>query len=169
MPAIFETAVINADIESVFDLISRIEEFPLYADALKEVRKIGHDTYRWVARAGGITLEWDSAVTEFKRPTRLAWRSIRGFANSGAYTLVPSPAGTLVSISMQFSFPSRLLEKLTAPLVIPLTRALAAGILARVKQRLEAREHGLGIEKRTASRIKPFRFMLKRRHSAKRA
>jgi hypothetical protein len=120
MPAIFETVMISADIESVFDLISRIEEFPLYADALKEVRKIGDDTYRFVAQGGGITLEWDSVVTEFKRPTRLAWRSIRGVANSGAYTLAASPAGTLVSISLQFSFPSRLVEALTAPLVIPL-------------------------------------------------
>ncbi len=166
MPAIFQTAIINADIESVFNLISRMEEFPLYADVLKEVRDIGNNTYRWVAQVRGIRLEWDSVVTEFKRPTRLAWRSIRGFANSGAYTLVPSPTGTLVSISMQFNFPSRLLEKLTAPLVIPLTRALAAGILARVKQRVEGREHGLGVEKGTANRIKQFRFTLKRRHSA---
>jgi uncharacterized membrane protein len=151
----------------VFDLISRIEEFPLYADALKEVRKIGHDTYRFVAQGGGITLEWDSVVTELKRPTRLAWRSIRGVANSGAYTLAASPAGTLVSISLQFSFPSRLVEALTAPLVIPLTRAQAAGILARVKQRLETGEHGLDVEKRTAEGIKQFHFTPKRRHTAK--
>ena len=165
MPAIFQTATIDADIESVFDLISRIEEFPLYADVRKDVRKIDHDTYRWVARVRGITLEWDSVVTEFKRPTRLAWRSIRGLKNSGAYTLMPSHGGTHVSISMEFSFPNRLLERLLRPLTLPITRAIAAGILAHVKQRLEADDYASGVEQETAKGIKRLRSMLKKRHS----
>jgi hypothetical protein len=39
-PIISESATINAEITDVFDLISRIEEFPLYASMLKKVRKI---------------------------------------------------------------------------------------------------------------------------------
>jgi len=165
MPAIFQTATINADIESVFDLISRIEEFPRYAEALKEVRKINHNTYRWVAQVRGITLEWVSIVTEFKRPTRLAWRSTSGFKNSGAYTLTRSPEGTLVSISIEFSFPSRLLETVMAPVTIPVARAIASGILARVKQRLDGSDRHLAIRKT------PFgiaRLKLKKRHAARR-
>ncbi|MGB8278063.1 MAG: SRPBCC family protein [Methylovirgula sp.] len=137
MPAIFETATIKADIETVFDLISRIEDFPLYVRALKEVRKVDHKTYRWSAQARGFSLTWDSVITEYKRPTRLAWRSIRGLDNSGAYTLVSSAAGTTISLRIQYSFPSRVLETLISPLVNPITRALAAEALARVKARLE--------------------------------
>jgi len=137
MPSTFATATIKADIETVFDLISRIEDFPLYARALKEVRKVDHETYRWCARARGFSLTWDSVITEYKRPTRLAWRSIRGFDNSGAYTLTSSPAGTTVSLRIQYNFPSRVLETLISPLVNPITRALAAEVLARVKERLE--------------------------------
>ncbi len=158
MPAIFQTAIINADIESVFDLISRVEEFPLYAETLKEVGKIGHNTYRWVAQVRGITLEWDSIITEFKRPTRLAWRSTSGFKNSGAYTLTRSPDGTLVSISIEFSFPGRLLETVMAPVTIPVARGIASGILARVKQRLEGRHHPFDIT----------RFKLEKHHAARR-
>jgi hypothetical protein len=98
MPSIFETTTIKADIETVFDLISRIEDFPLYARALKEVRKVDHETYRWCARARGFSLTWDSVITEYKHPTRLAWRSIRGFDNSGAYH-------RLASHSIQLSQP----------------------------------------------------------------
>ncbi len=137
MPVIRETVEINADPEAVFDLITRIEEFASYTDALEEVRAIGPDTYRWTARARGIRLEWDSVVTELERPKRLAWQSIRGVVNSGGYTLRPSAAGTMVTISMEYSFPSRLLEKLLAPLTDSLTRRVAAEVLGRVKSRLE--------------------------------
>lgn len=117
MPIVHETVEINADPDTVFDLIMRIEEFPLYTDALEEVRAIGPDTYHWTARAHGIRLDWDSVVTECERPKRLAWRSIRGVVNSGGYTLTPSHGGTRVSFSLEYRFPSRLLEKLLGPLV----------------------------------------------------
>lgn len=168
MPAIFERITIDADIDAVFDLIARIEEFPLYADALKSVRKVGRNTYRWVAQAGGTTLEWDSVITEFRRPTRLAWRSIRGFANSGSYTLAPSPAGTLVSIAVEVGFPNRLMETLMAPLVTPLARSLAAEILHRVKLRLEAGRHRPGIGREPAHGIATSRSAAKPRQAGKR-
>ncbi len=137
MPTISESVIINADIEAVFDLISRVEEFPLYAPILKEVREIGHHTYRWVARARGLTLAWDSVITEFHRPTRLTWRSIRGFENSGTYRLVRIPEGTKVELIIEYRFQGGLLDALMEALVVPITRAAAASILARVKERLE--------------------------------
>jgi ubiquinone/menaquinone biosynthesis C-methylase UbiE/ribosome-associated toxin RatA of RatAB toxin-antitoxin module len=138
MPTVHETVEIKADPDTVFDLIMRIEEFPLYTDALEEVRAIGPDTYHWTAKAHGIRLEWDSVVTDCERPKRLAWRSIKGVVNSGGYTLTPLPGGTRVSFSLEYRFPSRLLEKLLGPLITRLTRNTAVEILGRVKRRLEA-------------------------------
>lgn len=138
MTIIFETVTIDADMEAVFDLISRVERFPLYADFLTEVRKIDDRTYRWVAQARGITLTWDSIMTEYQRPVRLAWKSIRGLQNSGAYTLTRSAQGTTVSILIEYHLPSEFLESLTAPLAAPLTHSLAAQILARVKRQIES-------------------------------
>jgi uncharacterized membrane protein len=140
MQAIEQHAEIRTSPDDVFDLIARIEEFPLYSDFLKEVRAIGPDRYHWVARAGGIALEWDAIVTERDRPRRIAWRSVEGFVNSGRYELSPTPTGTAVSISIEYEFPSRLVEKLLSRLVRPLVRDAAAQILARVKQRLEHRK-----------------------------
>ncbi len=137
MPTISEFVTINADIDAVFDLISRVEEFPLYVSMLKEVREIGHHTYRWVAQSRGLTLNWDSVITEFHRPTRLTWRSIRGFNNSGTYRLMRIPEGTRVELTIEYSFDSGLFNGLMEALVIPLTHASTASILARVKERLE--------------------------------
>jgi uncharacterized membrane protein len=137
MPTISQSVIINADIETVFDLISRVEEFPLYASMLKEVREIGHHTYRWVARVRGLTLSWDSVITQFRHPTRLTWRSIRGFKNSGRYRLSNIPEGTRVELTIEYNFQGGLLDSLMETLAIPLARTAAASILAKVKARLE--------------------------------
>ena len=144
MTSILESVTIRAEIEAVFDLICRVEEFPLYADFLTEVRKINHKTYRWVAQAHGITLSWNAVITECRRPYRLTWRSVRGFQNSGAYTLTRSPQGTAVSLRIEYHLPSQFLEALTLPLADRLTRALAAQILARVKRKLESEANQSG-------------------------
>src|SRR6516164_9752046 len=92
----------------------------------------------------GITLSWDAVITECQRPYRLAWRSVRGFQNSGAYTLTRSPQGTAVSLRIEYHLPSQFLEALTLPLADRLTRALAAQILARVKRKLESEANQSG-------------------------
>ena|ERR1700687_4278672 len=137
MPVITVTVTINANIEAVFDLISQIEEFPHYAEFCKEVREIGPNTYRWTAQTAGITLNWDSVVTEYERPLRIAWRSIRGFVNSGAFALTLTPSGTKVSINIEYSVSTQLLGTLSVLMVTPLVRAYAGQILRRVKRRLE--------------------------------
>lgn len=137
MPKISESVTINANIEDVFDLISRVEEFPLYATMLKEVREIGIRTYRWTALVRGVTLTWDSIIAEFHRPTRLAWRSIRGFKNSGAYNLISTPNGTRVELTIEYNFAGGPLDGLMGALTIPLARTAAASILAKVRGRLE--------------------------------
>ncbi len=154
MPIVHQTAVINADIEVVFDLISRIEEFPRYADVLKEVQQVKLGLYRWTAQAFGVTLNWDSVITDYVRPTRIAWRSTRGFANSGAYSLAPITGGTKISITIEYSFPSQLIAMLLAPLVVPLVRSYTSEILRRVKRRLEG-SSAARVSKRTSRRVGP--------------
>ena len=150
MATISESVTIAAKREAVFDLISRVEEFSLYADSLKKVEKIGYRTYRWVARVHGFTLDWDSKITEFRRPARLAWRSIRGFDNCGAYDLTTVAGGTKVDLFIDYSLEGIPLGGLMELLVTPVTRAAAAEVLQRVKERLE--RHRLGIAAKQNSR-----------------
>lgn len=149
MATISESVTIAAKREAVFGLISRVEEFPLYADSLKKVEKIGYRTYRWLARVHGFTLDWDSKITEFRRPARLAWRSIRGFENSGAYDLTTVPGGTRVVLTIEYSFAGIPLGGLMELLVTPVTRVAAAEILRRVKEQLE-RHHSKIAKKRNS-------------------
>lgn len=155
MPTISQSVIINADVATVFDLISRVEEFPLYASMLKEVREIGHHTYRWVARMQGLTLSWDSVITEFHRPTQLTWRSIQGFKNSGTYRLTNTPEGTRVELTIEYNFQGGLLDALMETLMIPLAHTAAASILAKVKARLE-HAHSIHLAKEHTHRRRRF-------------
>ncbi len=90
MPTIQRTLHIQTDPEAVFDLVSRVEDFSQYSKIIREIIPVKPDTYRWRIRAAGFELEWDSIVTEASRPSHLAWRSIRGVDNRGAFDLVKS-------------------------------------------------------------------------------
>ena len=137
MPSIHETVDIRADPEAVFDLITRMEEFPRYAHFIKKVHVTGPKKSHWTARVLGLWLEWDSLVTECERPRRFAWQSTKGAATRGSYTLERIPGGTKLSFFMEYRFPNSLVEMTLGPLAAPFAREGAARALARVKRQLE--------------------------------
>lgn len=135
-----ETVEIEAPPEAVFDLISNVTDFALYAGFIKEIRLISGSVYQWTVSVGGITLDWDAEVTEYERPVHFVWHSIRGIENSGEYNLQATPEGTQVMFSMEYRLPNRLLEAAVAPLAEPLIRRTSAEVLNAVKARLEGNE-----------------------------
>jgi hypothetical protein len=117
-------------------LISRIEEFLLYADAPENLA-------RYLSM--GCSGKRDNARMEFRCQGVQASDAARLAVGPRLRELRPTPLRRRPQACLdlvQFSFPSRLVQALTAPPLIPLTRAHAARILARVKQRLETGEHG---------------------------
>lgn len=122
----------------MFDLIARVEDFALYTGLIKEIRPIAAATYRWKVRVDGITLDWDTTVTDYDRPRQFSWRSVRGIDNRGTYRLQATTTGTKVSFPMEYRLANPLLEKIIAPLAEPLIRRVSAEILNAVKERLES-------------------------------
>lgn len=137
MPGIHKKVLIQAGPEAVFDLITRVEEFPNYSNIIEEVKLIAANTYRWTVRVGGLSLDWDAEITDFVRPERFGWRAIRGIHNSGTYHLTPIDHGTTVSFTMEYRLQHHALERVIAPLVEPLIQRVSAEILHAVKARLE--------------------------------
>ncbi len=140
MSEISHTVEIKASPESVYDLISHVEDFAFYSKYVKSIKKISPDTYHWIFHATGLSLEWDAVVTENLRPRRLVWQSINGFSNSGYYTLVPSEAGTKLFLVMEYHLPVTILEKAMSFLSDALIEKMEVEILSRVKERLEGEE-----------------------------
>ncbi len=138
MPTIERTISIRAAPDAVFDLISRVEDFPQYSRVIRAVRALGRDTWRWTIRIAGFELEWDAVVTgETRRPRHFAWRSIRGVENGGCFDLQPVAGGTEVRFTMSYRLASPLLERLVDAIAAPLMQRVAGELLEQVRRRLE--------------------------------
>lgn len=138
MPAVERTVVIGAVPEAVFDLLSRVEDFPRYSRVIRTVRALGRDTYRWTIRVAGFELEWDAVVTEETRcPRHFAWRSIRGVENGGCFDLRPVAGGTEVRLTMSYRLANPLLERVVDTIAAPLMQRVADELLEQVRRRLE--------------------------------
>jgi len=137
MPVIEKQMFIKATPEAVFDLVTKVEEFPSHVALLKEVTLIGPETYHWSMVVAGIELSWDGIVTRRERPRRFAWKSLSGQPNSGAYELKPGKNGTLVCFRMEYRFQNTLLEWLLTPVLEPLMNRAAAEAIAYIKRHLE--------------------------------
>lgn len=137
MPAIERTLFIRAQPEAVFDLIARVEDFSRYSRIIQEIRRIGPNTYHWIIRVAGIEFDWDSVVTEARRPHRFTWRSVRGIENGGTFDLKPARDGTEVCFTMEYRLGSPILERIIDNIAAPIMRRVATEILEQVRQRLE--------------------------------
>jgi len=137
MPAIEKQMFIKAPPEEVFDLVTRVEEFPSHVSLLKEVTLTGPETYHWSIVVAGVELSWDGIVTRRDRPHRFAWKSLSGQPNSGAYELSPTDNGTLVCFKMEYRFQNAWLEWLLTPVLEPLMNRAAGEAIAYVNGHFE--------------------------------
>lgn len=138
MPTIERTITVRAAPEAVFDLISRVEDFPRYSRVIRAVRALGRDAWRWTIGVAGFELEWDAVVTgDTRRPRHFAWRSIRGVENGGCFDLRPVAGGTEVRFTMSYRLANPLLERLVDAVAAPLMQRVAGELLEQVRRRLE--------------------------------
>jgi uncharacterized membrane protein len=142
MPAVERTTLIHAAPGCVYDLISRVEDFPRYSRVIHSVRALGPDVYRWIIRVAGFEFDWDSVVTEKRRPERFAWRSIRGVQNGGAFRLAAADGGTEVRFTMEYRLTNPILERIVNAIAAPLMQRVADELLAQVRSRLEPAHAG---------------------------
>jgi uncharacterized membrane protein len=110
--------LVHAPMRKVYNQWTRVEEFPKFMNAVREVRRIEGDRFYWrVERAGR---EYESVLQIVLRipERRIAWRTISGVESSGvvAFDRVQRDK-TLVSFKMKYApdagweDPSELLQR----------------------------------------------------------
>jgi uncharacterized membrane protein len=139
MPSIETRAVLPADPSTVFALLRDVEAFPRYTRTVESVTAIGPERYHWRARVAGVVYEWDVEIVESAPPSRLAWRSISGIANTGRYRLAAVPGGTDLRLVIDYTLKSRILDSTVGRLAGPMVRRISAEILEQVRHHLDAR------------------------------
>ncbi|GIZ50486.1 SRPBCC family protein [Noviherbaspirillum aridicola] len=160
-----KTIHIDAAPEAVFDLWSKVEDFPRFMSHVREVRNLGNGRSHWkVTGPGGMTLEWDARVTASEPPRLLAWESETGASvrNRGTIRFEPEGGGTRVSVQLSYQPPSGLIGHAVARLLHGDPKRQMDDDLMRMKQFLEtgqiphdASRPGQGASMRTLGAMRP--------------
>jgi uncharacterized membrane protein len=146
MPVIEHEVTIRAPRETVFSLVSRVEEFVHYSRVIETITRVEGSRYRWEVRAAGIPLSFDVEVTESVPPERFSWRSVTGVSNRGTYRLTPVDGGTRIHLCLEYDLKNALIEEAVRKAGNPLIRRLSREIIRNVEARLRSlpREQGQG-------------------------
>lgn len=101
---------VNRPADQVYRFWRDLENMPRFMHRIRSVQPTGERTSHWVANApAGITLEWDSEITEDRPGHCIAWQSTRDAAvdHAGRVTFTPAPGnrGTQVRVEMHYRPP----------------------------------------------------------------
>jgi uncharacterized protein YndB with AHSA1/START domain len=99
---------IDAPVERVFDLFADFEASPRWAGGVRDVRRTGRRTFRWVAETAlDIDVEWEAEVVVFAPDRRIVWRSVGGDirADCEAVFSVTPEGTTLVRVVRGYDTP----------------------------------------------------------------
>jgi len=135
-----KTAIINAPVERVFELLVNPEKLPRVMEHIQEVKKVDDRHYHWTMRGpAGTTLSWDTEVTEIVPNELLAWRSEPGtMKNAGVLQFEPTGnGGTRVHIRMSYVPPGGFVGETIAELLDADPKHLLDEDMARFKTLVE--------------------------------
>ncbi|HEY0846018.1 MAG TPA: SRPBCC family protein [Noviherbaspirillum sp.] len=114
-----KTIHIAAPPDKVFDMWSKVENFPQFMSHVEEVRDLGNGRTHWVVRGpAGVPVEWNALTTESVRPRLLSWNSEpdSSVQQTGTVQLEPEGDGTRVSVHLSYSPPGGALGHAAASL-----------------------------------------------------
>ena len=123
-----KTVYIEAPVEQVYALWSHPENFPKFMSHVRDVKK-GDGTYHWTVNGRvGISVSWDSVMTECVPNQVIAWESVPGSTvpNSGVVRFDSMNGGTRVHLRMCYN-----------PVGGVVTHALASALGADPKHALD--------------------------------
>jgi uncharacterized membrane protein len=102
-----KTITVAAPVDEVYDVWSRVENFPRIMSHIREVRDIGNGRTRWTATGpAGIPVSWDAVVTQQMPGEVLAWRSEPGsmIDNAGVIRFEPVGDGEATRVDIHLSY-----------------------------------------------------------------
>lgn len=104
-----KTIYINASPERVFDTWSKYENFPRFMSNVQQVQDMGDGRSHWIVSGpAGTQVEWESNLTESRRPELLAWRTEPDAAieHHGRVHFEAVDGGTRVTVEMAYNPPA---------------------------------------------------------------
>jgi uncharacterized membrane protein len=116
-----KTINVAAPVERVFEFWSRYEDFPRFMAHVRAVKpEVGTTRSHWVvAGPAGVSITWDTVITQFVPNQIVAWETVPGslVAHAGSVRFEPNPdGGTRLTVRMSYHPPGGALGHVVATL-----------------------------------------------------
>lgn len=145
-----KTIFVRAPIERVFELWSKLENFPRFMQHVQDIRVSEHDRKqtRWTIEGpAGMPLTFDAELVRYIAERELAWRTLPGerIEHAGSVRFEPTSDGTRIHIQLSYRPPGGIFAHALAHLLRWDPKARIDDDLVRMKALLESgrtRAHG---------------------------
>ncbi len=136
-----KTITVRQPIHIVFDLWSRLDNFPMFMQHVREVDiEVGGNRTRWtVAGPAGTKLEFEAETIELEPDRVIAWRTLPGqsIEHEGRVRFIEVEGGTRVQVQMTYRPPGGVVGHAIAHILGWDPKARMDEDLARMKSLLE--------------------------------
>jgi uncharacterized membrane protein len=103
MESIKRSIEVHAPVGEVYGRWTRVEEFPLFMQSLREVRREGEGRFYWRAERDGLPYEAVEQISLMIPNNRIAWRNVSGAENSGVVSFEAlAPELTRVTLDLAY-------------------------------------------------------------------
>jgi uncharacterized membrane protein len=103
MESIKRSIEVHAPVEEVYTRWTRVEDFPLFMESLREVRRVGDRRFYWRAERDGLPYEAVEEISLMIPNHRIAWRNVSGSENSGVVSF-DSLAPDLTRVTLDLAY-----------------------------------------------------------------
>ena len=144
-PVVGKTLLIKAPRAKLFQIWSKVEDFPVFMENVERVERLDEDRSRWMIKApAGKEVTLINRITERVENRSISWQSEpdSDIANSGKVSFEDAPAGrgTYVTLIVSYTPPGGAIGQLFAKLFQREPAIQARRDLRRLKQWVETGE-----------------------------
>jgi len=142
MVKIRKSISISAPLNVVFDYMTHPDNLPEIWPSMVEVSQVkrnadGTHSFDWVYKMAGIHFKGHAETTEVKTNSRVVVKNDKGIPSTFIWTYAGENGGCKLTLEVEYTLPSRAIEKLTEPLLHRLNDREAMNVLENLKTRME--------------------------------
>jgi uncharacterized membrane protein len=142
MKKIRKTVSIKAPLNLIYEYMTHPENLPEIWPSMVEVthttRKAdGSHSFDWIYKMAGMHFRGHAVTIEVKQNERVVVKNEKGIASTFIWTYAGENGGTKVTMEVEYSLPSHLLEKLAEPFLHGINEREAQTVLENLKSRME--------------------------------
>ena len=101
MERIQKSVFVDLPLQAVYNQWTQFEEFPLFMEGVKHVKKVDDKRLHWDVEIAGKTKEWNARITEQIPDQRIAWESEAGENTAGVVSFqADGPNRTQVNLEL---------------------------------------------------------------------